>query len=125
MPGGVQIVCIFVHQAVVLLAPFITHRCSSSLERPCSAGPLYDGPYLKGTVPSEATCTPSKRMITSSGCRCRAASATGLTARTITPFWPAFIPYDSLSTVRKKLGQRQESTKLQMGEQEGRSQLST
>lgn len=51
---------------------------------------------LNGTVPSLATWMPSKRMMTSSGFRCLAASKMGCTERTSTPFWPPPMLYDFL-----------------------------
>ena len=79
-------------QPVVTTPGTLNIVCPETLNPWSAAG----GAHLKGTVPSDATCTPSNRMMTSSGCRCRAASATGLTARTMTPFCSGCIWYDSL-----------------------------
>lgn len=52
--------------------------------------------HLNGTVPSQATWTPSKRMMTSSGFSSLAALAVGQMDRTSTPFCSGAIPYEAL-----------------------------
>ena len=49
-------------------------------------------PERKGTVPSQATCTPSNLIRMSPGCSTPAAREHGCTVRTRTPFWPGAMP---------------------------------
>ncbi len=48
--------------------------------------------HRKGTVPSQATCVPSKRMMMSSGRAARASGEVGQMLRMSTPFSGAFRP---------------------------------